>query len=26
LSQYIPMAFSIASDYWRLAAIGAVCT
>jgi hypothetical protein len=26
LTQYVPMALSIASDFWRVAAIGAVCT
>lgn len=25
LTQYVPMALSIASDFWRVAAIGAVC-
>jgi Na+-driven multidrug efflux pump len=26
LKQYIPLALSIASDFWRVAAIGAICT
>ena len=26
LKQYIPLALSIGSDYWRVAAIGAICT
>lgn len=26
LKQYVPMAASIASDFWRVAAIGVVCT
>ena len=26
LRQYVPLALSIASDFWRVAAIGAICT